>query len=661
VRRCLVLLALCLTLAACAKPKQESPSIQFEEPPAQSAQEQPVQSAPEEEPAPEEPEPERHPVTERSEEPLFLLSELTYDTVPVLYPGPEDTLLIETRAGTQMHLQVYDPADSALLAEGDFPGDLHVLGTLFSDGSFALTNSTQTRFAIYDKKLQLLDSLRLEPGSVLSHDRESCFLARDGKLLCRRLDSGEEQVVGISYGLPARSVLSIHPRENLLTLCLDTDPYRTATAFALLDLDKKALRYLDTRWSTMMPTREAVSFRYAGNDLDQLICPLESWGWDAAQVLNLPHEEMDAIYPVADSCEFIRIREEQGTKRLEILRLGLYLFQADLSGFDEEILWNQGLRCAGLDCDFFSCGQEDGTWTVACLNTAKLDFSAEDAVIGYADLVERGPIARYVSAQEPEPYSGEMAALRAHADEIEARYGVSLVFSGACREAFSQEVFAFTTTDSLDPAREQSLLRQALDGIERVLSRYPEDFFCQFRNESRGFFGLRIQLLGSIDSGYSVVGFEYFQDGYFNVAYDVTDPQDLQTTLHHELWHATEEKIELMDGAPVDAQTWNSLNPEDFDYLHQYEDYAATDSSWVYSGYYAQKDTYFIDLYSKTYPKEDRARIMEYAMAHPDLMRLMLVSPAIRGKLRLEAEHIRQHFDTDAWPETCLWEELLEE
>ncbi len=66
---------------------------------------------------------------------------------------------------------------------------------------------------------------------------------------------------------------------------------------------------------------------------------------------------------------------------------------------------------------------------------------------------------------------------------------------------------------------------------------------------------------------------------------------------------------------------------------------------------------YFVDMYARTAPIEDRARIFENAMMGDTWM--FAEYPQRMEKLRYLAECIRTAFDTQDWPEGTRWEEPL--
>ena len=65
----------------------------------------------------------------------------------------------------------------------------------------------------------------------------------------------------------------------------------------------------------------------------------------------------------------------------------------------------------------------------------------------------------------------------------------------------------------------------------------------------------------------------------------------------------------------------------------------------------------FVDTYSMSYPKEDRARIFEYAMTAGNAP-LFAASP-LQYKLKMLCQGIREAFGLKKSPENFLWEQYL--
>ena len=98
---------------------------------------------------------------------------------------------------------------------------------------------------------------------------------------------------------------------------------------------------------------------------------------------------------------------------------------------------------------------------------------------------------------------------------------------------------------------------------------------------------------------------------------------------------------------------WDMLNPSDFVYDYDYVRNIDRDGS----KYLQPGSEYFIDTYSMSFPKEDRARIMEYAMTEGN--EAAFQSRAMQKKLLTLCEGIRDAFGLKKSPETFLWEQYL--
>ena len=99
---------------------------------------------------------------------------------------------------------------------------------------------------------------------------------------------------------------------------------------------------------------------------------------------------------------------------------------------------------------------------------------------------------------------------------------------------------------------------------------------------------------------------------------------------------------------------WNNLNPPDFQYDNNYVSNQSRDGSpWLKEG-----REYFIDTYSMSYPKEDRARLFEYAMTsgHEELFQ----SVNLQRKLRQMCLGIREAFGLEKSADIFLWEQYLD-
>ncbi len=255
---------------------------------------------------------------------------------------------------------------------------------------------------------------------------------------------------------------------------------------------------------------------------------------------------------------------------------------------------------------------------------------------------------------EQEPGTVVSEALYDRALELSDVYGVDIKIA----EQAAVEINEFAMNQEFD----EGYISSGLDSIEAVLSAYPEGFMEQLLYGTQ--IEIEFNLVGSIinttmteDSlGFtSFVGAASEQEGKSVIAVDITTTGSLEQTLYHEIMHLIENKLEfdakIREDAVYSEEDWLAFNPEGFVYAESYNDIPMD----VYNGEY---ESWFVDLYSRTYSKEDRARIMEHAMAGNDWM--YSASPGRLAKLEYLCECIRDAFDTTGWPEKTIWEETLE-
>ena len=104
---------------------------------------------------------------------------------------------------------------------------------------------------------------------------------------------------------------------------------------------------------------------------------------------------------------------------------------------------------------------------------------------------------------------------------------------------------------------------------------------------------------------------------------------------------------------PCSDEAWLALLPEGFEYGYSYED--DSDDSEMVTAYVESGD--FITDYAMTNPTEDRAELMEGAMN--DQTWSFKPGTGCRAKMQYYADCIRDCFNTDGWPETTCWEQVL--
>jgi hypothetical protein len=131
----------------------------------------------------------------------------------------------------------------------------------------------------------------------------------------------------------------------------------------------------------------------------------------------------------------------------------------------------------------------------------------------------------------------------------------------------------------------------------------------------------------------------------------------------HELTHAADYRF-AGEGL-LSEDEWNSMNPKGFSYYYSYinesgESYetAGSPENTAVSGCPAD-DVWFIDPYSKTYPMEDRARLMETLLSGRTPYSGCFKGRHVQEKLSYYFRFLRKALDDGSWPARTSWEEAL--
>ena len=233
------------------------------------------------------------------------------------------------------------------------------------------------------------------------------------------------------------------------------------------------------------------------------------------------------------------------------------------------------------------------------------------------------------------------------AREMSAKHGVHILIWA---DAISVQPWDY----SLDLEYQVPLLQRRLEELDDILSSYPEGFLEKAASAT-GTGRLSICLVRSITGNpgmpslSSAMGLQFW-DKEARAYLAITVGSDMAQHLHHELFHIIDSRILSTCNAFDD---WNKLNPKGFSYDTQY----TSTRSGEGRSFLTEENRYFVDLYSMTYPKEDRARIMEYAMMddQADLFR----SAPMQAKLKKLCQGIRKTFHLEKEPVTYRWEQYL--
>lgn len=266
--------------------------------------------------------------------------------------------------------------------------------------------------------------------------------------------------------------------------------------------------------------------------------------------------------------------------------------------------------------------------------------------------VSGAPLTLTPAYQPPASGGAVSQSLYTRASVLGQAYGVQI--------RIAEQIDARYEEFTAQPELGETLIAQGLDALEQVLSQFPESFMPQLRYGTRQ--SVEIHLAGSIGrknqpeqvSGFAgFAGFTEPRAAKTVIVLDLTRPGTLWQTFCHELAHVIEGKLafdaSIRQGTLYSVEAWRALNPSGFRYAETYDEMP---TEYFTDGY----DAYFMDLYSRTYQKEDQARILEHAMAQNTWM---FSTPERKAKLQYLCKCIRDSFHTEDWPEVTFWELAL--
>lgn len=237
---------------------------------------------------------------------------------------------------------------------------------------------------------------------------------------------------------------------------------------------------------------------------------------------------------------------------------------------------------------------------------------------------------------------GSLSRSQTLAAQLEAKYGIGIRIG---EDALTVQPWDYHfEAETLD-----RVLLAELEALDIRLSQYPTEILGQ---TSAHFSSLTVSLVrsihgtpasGSLDAATGI----QFLDG--TDAYVViTVGKYAEQALYHELFHVMETHI-LAESTAFDQ--WEEFNPHGFQYHY------GTGLTTEQEAFLSDENRAFIDAYSMSFPKEDRARILENAILPGNVQ--LFRSSALQAKLTKLCQGIRQAYGLQKSAETFIWEQYL--
>lgn len=333
-----------------------------------------------------------------------------------------------------------------------------------------------------------------------------------------------------------------------------------------------------------------------------------------------------------------------------------YLFNPDLSEYGERE--NQEAADAPyyeLKFDIGSIGRD------GYLLAGVVDYNGgmfKDILLWNYRKAEPEAIEDTIGIREVELYQEiDYGELTDKADLLEEKYGIQIIMGANVKNQFPDY--------NAEVVEDEELINNALDRIDEALSVYPDGFIEELQQDwitSINFYlagtltpedtGIYIENAGGVASGYA---------GYQMIAVNINTVAT--ETLLHEMSHVIDNKLSAMGVLYELEEQWAECNPEEFDYFYNYMEYGGAIENTASSGEYWSSmnyDTvYFYSEYSKTYPTEDRATLIEHFYLW-ERIPYCYNSVHIQEKLGVYLKFLEENFESYKKDDSSLWNTLYD-
>jgi len=559
------------------------------------------------------------------------------------------------------HIQIIDLYTDELVAETVMEEALCPL-PLSVGGTLVLGNEERGTVYLLDRQLQQLAEFQAETVTgVVTGDLQNYYYIYASELFKTDIPSGKTEAVELDWDLPLEAITGYDDGQGLLLVNAYSDPYATDTCVGAIDLNTGTYRLVSddptgaqlTSNGVLMMTDDPLNMT-----ADAVYLPWENQRQYALPELLANNNEYSTTH-IAGSDYIFQVcydkRQITDVQDTRLLQLGDMLTSVSLQDYLKGKKLNDFAALPGGNLLALAVTRRGYQPFLICPD--KLAFTLEKRpAASDAVLVDENIRNRYQLVQTGSDLPGALRQYRQRADELEEEFGVTILISSQCAAPAAVSSLKITTSDKAGLENEAELIDYALDELEAALEHYPVGFFRQFKNgaQERGVLFLLVEDIGA---EMNAVGVSYRMGQWYPIAVDITS-WALESTYYHEIWHATEFKINDEDPNLLTDAQWSQYNPPGFLYTQDQTGAFEEDLAYTLFGEQGDSETHFVDGYGKTFAYEDRARIMEYVMYSDRYARLIVKKPAMRQKLTAMADAIRAVFDTEGWGKT-LWEKYL--
>lgn len=333
------------------------------------------------------------------------------------------------------------------------------------------------------------------------------------------------------------------------------------------------------------------------------------------------------------------------------------IYHSDEDNYTEEAYaydLKNGGRCAYISSDMYGKNQ---SLNFLAYNDKKLLYRVDDVENSSAELylwdIEGLRADTPAAFYEKQNYDFDRDRVDALIQEIRDDYSVEILYS-------EEDLGEFVGTYDLIAAENIRDIGKTLLRLRTCLAEYPEGFFEDLKGES--YDRLLFYLCGGHQRNWEYTIENVAATGGQNgssllLSFDVSSWASMRTVLLHEMMHLMESRI--IDATLYDSLTYQTyweeyLNVPEYPYLYSYI-YEDNEENAKGTFGTALEQAAFIDTYSKTFPIEDRARILENQLyvREPDYWN----APLLMRKAKFLTGIIREMFPSvKSSSEEVFWE-----
>ncbi len=558
-------------------------------------------------------------------------------------------------------IQVMDLHMDVLMAETVLEGTYIPLAYSSVPEHLALAASQDNTVLVLDRWLQEVMAFETEDtDGFLTGDLSKYYYAWGSQLRCLDTASGEVIAVEPGQSLSFHEILGYDNGENILLVSAYSGTYSDERIVAALRLDDGEILLL--RRDATGGGLAAGGVLLENEDLENLSSDVIYGDWSGDSLWQLPDFLANDLHFAAwhvDGTDYVCRMTYDAKMNVDIVEFELFRLGETITvcSLQEQMDGAKITQVYALpDGNLLAMETSGRGYRTHLICPEQLEFTdaAPEAAPGAA-LIDPEIDGNIQSAEDyvlPEA----LYEVRAGADALEEKYGITILISGQCSQALTAPDMEITTTNLAGMADEAAAIAEALEILDEQLALYPEDFFRQFRNEA-GERGLLVLLVEDFQDELNVIGLSWGMGQWYPIAVDITSGQ-VASTYCHEIWHATENRIQDLNKTALDLERWENCNPAGFQYSGNLSSNYIYDIQYTYLMGGKRDGVYFVDPYAKTKPQEDRARLMEYVMCFDQHSQKLMEHPAMRAKLRILCDAIRAAFDTESW-EDVRWERFF--